>query len=141
MSLREDFAKNIVAVLKNMTDPKPVLVTREPFDVEKIAITQFPAILVQTGSEVRQDISMKISRQGLITYTIRVFVRGTELDTKINNIVESIEETLDEDRRRDTDRPDMTTRVISIQRVDRLSPLAEVLITVEVRYRYNKGTT
>lgn len=141
MSLREDFAKNIVAVLKNMQDPKPALVTREPFDVEKIAITQFPAILVQTTTEVRNDISMRISRQGYISYTVRAFVRGTELDTKVNDIVERIEETLDEDRTRGTNNKDMVTRVSSIQRIERLSPLAEVIVNVDVRYRYTKGTT
>lgn len=103
MSLREDFALNIVSVLKDMTDPKPVLVTREPFDVEKLAITQFPAILVQTGNEIRNDISMGIHRQGIIQYTIRAFVRGggVALDTIKNDIIERIEETLDSDRRRD----------------------------------------
>jgi hypothetical protein len=121
VSLREDFAKNIVAVLKNMQDPKPALVTREPFDVEKIAITQFPAILVQTTTEVRNDISMNIS--------------------KVNDIVERIEETLDEDRTRGTNNKDMVTRVSSIQRIERLSPLAEVIVNVDVRYRYTKGTT
>jgi hypothetical protein len=141
MSLREDFARNIVAVLKDMQDPKPALVTREPFDVEKIAITQFPAILITTGSEVRQDISMQISRQGFISYEIRAFVRGTELDTKINDIVERIEETLDQDRRRDTGTASMLTRVSSIQRVTRLAPLAEVIVNVDVRYKYQKGTT
>ena len=139
MSLREDFAVNIVKVLKDMADPKPVLVTREPFDVEKLAVTQFPAILVQTTNETRSDISMGINRQGIISYSIRAFVRGTELDTKRNDIIERIEETLDSDRTRGTSTKSMITQVRNISVIERLSPLAEVLITVEVRYKYTKG--
>jgi len=139
MSLREDFAVNIVKVLKDMADPKPVLVTREPFDVEKLAVTQLPAILVQTTNQTRSDITMGISRQGVISYSIRAFVRGTELDTKKNNIIERIEETHDSDRTRGTSTKSMITQVRNISVIERLSPLAEVLITVEVRYKYNKG--
>ena len=141
MSLRNDFAENIVDVLKDMADPKPVLVTREPFDVEKLAITQFPAILINTFNETRADYSMGIKRQGTITYIIRAFVRGNELDRKKNDIIERIEETLDTDRSRDSSRKDMKTQVTFIEVVDRLPPLGEVAITVEVRYLYTKGTT
>ncbi len=142
MSLREDFAVNIVSVLKDMTDPKPVLVTRDPFDVEKLAITQFPAILISTGNETRQDITMGIQRQGTIQYTIRAFVRGggVALDQLKNDIIERIEETLDLDRTRGTDSKNMLTRVTAITVPERLPPLAEVIMIVEVRYVYNKGT-
>lgn len=140
MSLRNDFADNIVDVLKNAKDPKPVLVTREPFDVEKLAITQFPAILVQSGNETREDYSMGVRRQGVITYTIRGFVRGgAEIDKQRNDLIERIEETLDIDRSRGTNRTSMKTQVVSIDVIDRLTPLGEVAITVEVRYLYNKG--
>lgn len=141
MSLREDFAVNIVDVLKNMQDPKPVLVTREPFDVEKLAITQFPALLVSTGSEIRADYSMGIRRQGTISYTIRGFVRGgAELDRQKNDLIERIEETLDADRTRGTNNKNMVTQVTAIEVIERLPPLAEVAVTVEVRYLYTKGT-
>ena len=141
MSLREDFAVNIVNVLKDMRDPKPVLVTRDPFDVEKLAITQFPAILVATGNETRQDISMAVLRQGVIQYTIRAFVRGAgvALDKLKNDMIERIEETLDLDRTRGTSNKNMITRVTQITVPDRLAPLAEVVMVVEVRYAYTKG--
>ena len=142
MSLRNDFADNIVDVLKNMKDPKPILVTREPFDVEKLAITQFPALMIVTGDEAREDYSMGIKRQGVITYTIRGFVRGgAEIDRQRNDLIERIEETLDLDRSRGTGRKDTKTEVISIEVIDRLPPLGEVAITVTVRYLYDKGTT
>jgi hypothetical protein len=140
MSTRETVIENIVSLLKDMDDPKPILVSREPFDVEKLAITQFPAILVQSGDEIRFDTAMK-SREGQINYVIRSFVRGVELDKKKNEIVERIEETLDADRKRGTTNFSMKTQVISVIPVDRLAPLGEVLVTVQVQYKYPRGTT
>jgi len=140
MSTRETVIENIVSLLKDMDDPKPILVSREPFDVEKLAITQFPAILVQSGDEIRFDSAMR-SREGQINYVIRSFVRGVELDKKKNEIVERIEETLDADRKRGTTNFSMKTQVISVTPVDRLAPLGEVLVTVQVQYKYPRGTT
>lgn len=140
MSIRESVIENIVDVLRDMDDPKPNLVSREPFEVEKLAITQFPAILVQSGQEVRTDTAMN-KRFGTISYNIRAFVRGTELDKKKNEIVERIEETLDSDRFRGTGLTSMRTQVTTIIPVERLSPLGEVGLTVEVEYKYTRGTT
>lgn len=140
MSIRESVIENIVDVLLDMNDPKPNLVSREPFDVEKLAITQFPAILVQSGQEVRVDTAMN-KRFGTISYVIRAFVRGSELDKRKNDIVERIEETLDTDRLRGTGNTSMRTQVVSITPIERLAPLGEVTVTVEVEYKYTRGTT
>tara|TARA_R110000787_G_scaffold35731_3_gene91504 strand:+ start:938 stop:1363 length:426 start_codon:yes stop_codon:yes gene_type:complete len=139
MSLREEFAKNIQDVLKNMSDPRPGLVTREFFDAEKLAITQFPALLVLSGDEERADYTMGVTRQGNIIYTIRGFVRGSEIDKLRNELVERIEETLDEDRTRGTLSKSMTTQITRVIVADRLAPLGEVAVTVQVRYKYTKG--
>lgn len=140
MSLRNDFAEDIVTTLKGLTDPRPILVTREPFDVEKLAMTQFPAILVNSGNEIREDYDMGIFRSGTITYTIRGFVRGSaELDRQKNDLIEAIEEALDADRTRGTNNNSIISQVTEIAVIDRLPPLAEVEITYEVRYRYRKG--
>lgn len=142
MSIREDIAKNIVDVLKDMSDPKPVLVTREYFEVEKLAITQFPAIYIQTLNETRNDVTMNTNRrQGLLNMVLRVFVRGVELDRLRNDIIERIEETLDTDRRRSTAITTMNTQVRAIRVIPRLAPLGEVEIEVEVKYTYLKGST
>ena len=142
MGIREDIAKNIVDVLKDMSDPKPVLVTREYFEVEKLAITQFPAIYIQTLNETRNDVTMNTNRrQGLLNMVLRVFVRGVELDRLRNDIIERIEETLDTDRRRSTAITTMNTQVRAIRVIPRLAPLGEVEIEVEVKYTYLKGST
>lgn len=139
MSIRNDIADNIIETLKEMTDPRPILVTREPFDVEKLAITQFPAIMVNSGNEQREDFDM-LFKAGTITYTIRGFVRGSaQLDQNKNDLIEAISETLEADRRRGTNNPGVVTLIQNVEVVDRTPPLAEVVIQVEVRYRYRRG--
>lgn len=139
MSLRNDIADDIVKTLKELSDPRPVLVTREPFDVEKLAITQFPAIMINSGNEEREDFDFNF-RSGTINYTIRGFVRGaTELDRQKNDLIEAISEGLEVDRRRGTGNPGIVTLISNIEVIDRLPPLAEVNISVQVRYRYRKG--
>lgn len=143
MSAREDIAKNIVEQLENMTNPAPGKVSRVFFDVSKLAITQFPAILVVTSNEIREDISTDL-RQGTIQYELRCYVRGTEIDTLRNEIVERVEETLEISRNRDitlssANIHNVTTRVANVDVIERELPLGEVVIRVDVFYRYRKG--
>lgn len=143
MSAREDIAKNIKAQLENMTDPAVGAVSREFFDVQKLAITQFPAVLITTADETREDFTMG-ERQGTIRYNLRCYVRGTQIDTLRNEIVERIEETLEVSRNRDltlaaTNIHNVTTQVVGIEVVERELPLGEVVVQVDVTYRYKKG--
>lgn len=143
MSARENIAKNIVNQLENMTDPAPGKVSRIFFDVQKLAITQFPAILVVTSNEVRNDVAMTL-REGVIQYQIRCYLRGTELDTLRNEIVERIEETLEVSRDRDitlseSNIHNVTTRISNVEVIERQPPLAEVVVNVDCTYRYKKG--
>lgn len=144
MSIREATAVNIVDTLLNIEDPQPVLVTREPFDVEKLAITQFPALLVQQTLETRETISMGVPgigrRQGAMTFKIRAFVRGVELDTRRNNLIDAVENALDSDRYREQWAVGVTdTQITEIEIIPRQQPLSEVLITVVVSYNYVRG--
>jgi hypothetical protein len=143
MSARENIAINIVEQLENMTNPAPGKVSRVFFDVSKLAITQFPAILVVTSNETREDISTDL-RQGTIQYELRCYVRGTEIDTLRNEIVERVEETLEISRDRDitlssANIHNVTTRVANVDVIERELPLGEVVIRVDVLYRYRKG--
>lgn len=144
-SLREQVAINIVDVLKEIDDPLVVLVTRDPFDVEKLAITQFPALLVQQTTENRETITMGPTatgrRMGVMEFEIRGFVRGTELDSRRNELIEAVEEALDSDRYRGLLASGVTdSQVRSIEIVPRLQPLAEFIMTVDVTYNYLRGT-
>lgn len=140
---RELIAQNIVDVLGDMVQPRLSLVTREPFVAEELAITQFPAVLVQTGEETRALESMGIAglKSGNIQFVLRGFVRGTDLDTKRNDLIERIEEALDSDRTRDlgTSRV-MNSGITSITVVQRQPPLAEIEIIFEVEYVMTRGS-
>jgi len=145
-NLREQIADNIITVLKDMDDPSPVLVTREPFVVQELAITQFPAILVTAVTEERSTITMGIPgagrRQGTIQFRIQGFVRGTELDLKRNDLIERIEEALDGDRYRSLTASGVTdSQITVIEVIERQPPLAEISVTFEVKYHYLRTAT
>lgn len=145
-NLREQIAQEVVRVLKNMEDPQPVLVEREPFEPEKLAITQFPALLIQFLNEERETITMGAPgvgrRMGTLDYNIRGFLRGVELDRKRNDLIERIEEALDTDRYLGLkDSGVIDSQLVNIEIINRLAPLAEIAITFRVRYNYLRTTT
>lgn len=145
-NLRQQISENIVRVLKDMRDPQPVLVTREPFNVAEIAITQFPAILITPTIEERETITMGQNgvgrRMGTLDFTIRGYVRGAELDRQRNDLVERIEEALEGDRYRALIGSGVIdSQIVTIEVIDRLPPLAEVAITFRVRYNYLRAAT
>lgn len=138
-NLRDEIARDIEATLKEIEQPRPVLVTREPFDVEKIAITQFPAILITPVREERSTITMGAintgHRQGTIEFLMRGFVRGTNLDSQRSNLIAGIEAALESDRNRGfLQQGVIDSQVTLIEIVDRLPPLAEFNLTFVVKY-------
>ena len=144
MSIRETTAQNIIQALEDIQEPRPVLVTRDPFDVEKLAITQFPALSVQQTTESRETITMGIPgagrRRGVMTFEIRGFVRGTELDQKRNLLMEAVEDALDTDRYLgQLAQGVLDCQIVTIEIIPRLQPLAEFVMTVEVTYNYIRG--
>jgi hypothetical protein len=145
-NLREQIAASIEVVLKDMQDPQPVRVTREPFNVAEIAITEFPAVLITALVETRETVTMGNPgvgrRQGSIEFEIRGYVRGVELDRKRNDLIERIEEQLDSDRYRDLISNGVTdSQVTRIEIITRQPPLAEFVITYEVTYNYLRTRT
>lgn len=144
MSVRENIAGNLVTALQAVTTPTDIkFVTREPFDFDKLSNAQYPAVLVRTTSEDRGDSTVGGSaaqRLSTIDYELVCYVKGTGLDTARNNIVESIEEKLDEDRTRGGNAID--TQVISVDTDDgSIAPVGGVIITVRIEYQYTRGTT
>lgn len=143
MSARENIANNILQQLENMSNPAPGLVSRVFFDVAKIAITQFPAILINTLNETREDVSTDL-RQGTIDYSLRCYVRGSDIDTLRNELVERIEEVMEVSRDRDitlaaANIHNVSTTITGVEVIEREPPLGEVVINVQVKYTYKKG--
>ena len=147
MSLREDIAANIITVLDAVTSPIELKkITREPFKPEELADPQFPAIYISTGDEVREDFALGDTaagkRSGTIDYILVGYVKGTEtnLDTKRNQLIEVIEETLDADRTRNGNA--LETKIIEVSSDEgTLYPLGGVRIVVRVFYAFVRGTS
>ncbi len=141
MSVRENIAANIVTALQAISTPTVKKVTREPFDFDKLSNAQYPAILVRTANETREDASIggsMSSRQATIDYELICFVKHKNIDTARNQIVEAIDEKLDEDRTRGGYAID--TQVISVEVDDgTIDPIGGVIVTVQILYTYTRG--
>ena len=141
MSVRENIAKNLVTTLQAITTPSVKKVTREPFDFDKLSNAQFPAILVRTANETREDASLggsMTSRHGTIDYELICFVKHKNIDTARNQIAEAIDEKLDDDRTRGGHAVD--TQVISVEVDDgTIDPIGGVIVTVQILYSYTRG--
>jgi len=141
MSVRENIAVNIVTALTAISTPNVKKVTREPFDFDKLSNAQFPAILVRTANETREDASLggsMTSRHGTIDYELVCYVKHKNIDTARNQLVEAIDEKLDEDRTRGGHAVD--TQVISVEVDDAtIDPIGGVIVTVQILYSYTRG--
>jgi hypothetical protein len=146
MSLRQQIIEKIETAVREVEEPRVSFVTREPFNVLEIAITQFPAVLITFIEENRSTITMGQTnfgrRQGEILVNLRCYVRGNELDSKRNLLLEAIEEQLEKNRNFDLQSSGVTDmQVTRIEVIERMPPLAEFLIEVTVRYNYLRGNT
>lgn len=141
MSIRENIAKDIVQTLKNIEHPKPIFVSREPIEIDDLAISQLPCCIVRTASEERTDATMtgaNIRRTSIVSYEIHGFVRGDNIDTAINDMVEVIEEALDSDRTRNNQALNTVVSSVTIE-TDREPPLGEFTVIVDVFYTFTRG--
>lgn len=143
MSIREKIAENLVETLKEITLPVATkYVTREPFDFDKLSNAQFPAILVRTANEDREDNTVggnTARRLSTINYELICYVKGKNIDTARNNIIEGIEEKLDADRTRGGNALDTSIRSVEVDQGS-ITPIGGVIITLRVLYDFTRGT-
>jgi len=145
MSKREDIAANIISVLTAVTSPITLKkVTREPFSVDELSEQQYPAIYIQSGNETRADVTMTsstITRQSQADFVIVGFVKGTtsNIDTKRNELITTIETTLNNDRTRNGNAKN--TQVVEISTDEGiLFPIGGIRMVVRVIYHFTSGT-
>ena len=144
MSVRESVASDIVTTLQAATTPvTPKYVTREPFEFNELSNAQFPAILVQTANETREDVTIgddQIRREAIVTYQLIGYVKSTAIDTARNQLIETIEEALDVDRTRGDVALD--TQIVSIETDEgAITPIGGIIVTVNVMYNFIRGNT
>ena len=145
MSKREDIASNIITALSAVTSPITLKkITREPFNVDELSEQQYPAIFIQSGNELRTDITMPsstITRQGTTDFIIIGFVKGTtsNIDTKRNELITTIETTLNNDRTRGGYAKN--TQVVEVSTDEGiLFPVGGIRMVVRVIYQFTSGT-
>ena len=141
-STRELIARDVVETLKEINNPRPVFVTREPVELDDLSMQQLPCLLVRTTDEERSDITMTgstILREGVLTIEITGYVRGgPDLDNRINTMIELIEDELDKDRTRDSNARNTAVTAVTIN-TDIEPPLASFIVTVQVYYTFRRG--
>ena len=145
MSKREDIAANIITTISTGTSPITLKkVTRDPFNVDELSEQQYPACFVQSGNEVRSDITIlspTITRQATADYVIVGYVKGTptNIDTKRNELITTIETRLNSDRTRGGYAKQ--TQVVEVSTDEGvLFPIGGIRMVVRVMYQYTSGT-
>ena len=145
MSKREDIASNIVTAISTGTSPITLKkVTREPFNVDELSEQQYPACFVQSGNEIRSDETMTsstITRQATADFVIVGYVKGTttNIDTKRNELISTIETRLNSDRTRGGYAKQ--TQVVEVSTDEGvLFPIGGIRMVVRVMYQYTSGT-
>lgn len=144
-SARENIAKDIVAVLESATDPVAIrFVSRQPIASVDLSDHQYPAVFVRTGQEDRSDESMNTStsRFGRIDFTITGLIKAEgelNMDTERNRLIETIEEALEVDRKRNSLCMNSTITNVTTDQGDQF-PIARIDINYQVLYKYTRGT-
>ena len=144
MSIREDIASNIATTITNISALTIKKVTRQPFPLEELSEQQYPAVLIQTQEETKEDQELGSggkTRIATLDFLASGFVKGSEtnIDTARNQLIEVIEEALETDITRNGKALD--TEVVSIETdAGTLFPYGGISMTVKVIYEHQSGT-
>tara|TARA_Y100001973_G_scaffold95234_1_gene148348 strand:+ start:1738 stop:2175 length:438 start_codon:yes stop_codon:yes gene_type:complete len=144
MSKREDIASHIVSTILTISSPSIKKCTRQPFPLEELAESQYPAVLVQTQEETKEDQELgegAKTRIATLEFLITGFVKGVEsnIDTARNNLASAIETQLESDITRNNKALD--TEVISLETdAGTLFPYGAISMVVRVIYEHDSAT-
>ena len=144
MSIREDIASNIHSVINAISSPDIKLCTRQPFQLEELSQQQYPAVIVQTSEETREDQELGSgakTRSGTIDFVILGFVKGTDsnIDTSRNELITAIETALETDITRNNKALD--TEITQVETDEgTLFPVGGIRMVIRCIYQFNAGT-
>ena len=144
MSVREDIASHIVSTISGISSPSIKKVTRQPFQLDELSEQQYPAVLVQTIEETKEDSELGSgakTRINVLEFGVTAYVTGTDsnIDTQRNTVASAIETELESDITRNNKALD--TEVISIETdAGTLFPYGAVLLTIRVMYEHQSAT-
>ena len=144
MSKREDIASHIVTTIEAISSPSINKVTRQPFNLEELAQSQYPAVLVQTQEETKEDQELGSGAKTRICnleFLITGYIKGSEsnIDTARNTLATAIETALETDITRNSKALD--TEVISLETdAGTLFPYGAISMVVRVIYEHASAT-
>ena len=144
MSVRENIASNLLSVISNISSPDIIKATRQPFLLDELSDKQYPAVIVQTSEENRDDSELGSgakTRHGTIDFVVLGFVKGAEanIDTKRNELITAIETALETDITRSGNALD--TEVVQVETDEgSLFPVGGIRMTIRCMYEYQAGT-
>ena len=144
MSKREDIASHIVTTIEAISSPSINKVTRQPFNLEELAQSQYPAVLVQTQEETKEDQEIGSGAKTRICnleFLITGYIKGSEsnIDTARNTLATAIETQLESDITRNSKALD--TEVISLETdAGTLFPYGAISMVVKVVYEHESAT-
>ena len=144
MSKREDIASHIVTTILAISSPSVKKCTRQPFPLEELAESQYPAVLVQTQEETKEDQELgdgAKTRIATLEFLITGYVKGVEsnIDTARNNLASAIETQLESDITRNNKALD--TEVVSLETdAGTLFPYGAISMVVRVIYEHQSAT-
>lgn len=145
MSKREDIASNLVTVIGNISSPITIKkITRQTFPIDELSEQQYPAVIIQTSEETRDDSelgSAAKTRHATVNFLILGFVKGSEtnIDTARNELITAIETAVESDITRNGNALD--TQVVQVETDEgSLFPVGGIRMTIRVMYEYQSGT-
>ena len=144
MSVRENIASNLLSVISAISSPDIIKATRQPFQLDELSDKQYPAVIVQTSEENRDDSELGSgakTRHGTIDFVILGFVKGAEsnIDTLRNQLITAIETELESDITRSSNALD--TEITSVETDEgTLFPIGGIRMVVRCTYEFQAGT-
>jgi len=145
MSVRENIASNLLSTISGISSPITIKkATRQPFPIDELSEQQYPAVIVQTSEETRDDSELGSgarTRHGTIDFIISGFVKGAEsnIDTLRNQLITAIETAVESDITRSSNALD--TMVVSCETDEgSLFPVGGIRMTISCMYEYQSGT-
>ena len=144
MSVRENIASNLLTVISNISSPAIKKATRQPFLLDELSEQQYPAVIVQTSEENRDDSELGSgarTRHGTIDFVVLGFVKGSDsnIDTLRNALITAIETAIETDITRDSNALD--SEVIQVETDEgSLFPVGGIRMTIRCMYEYQAGT-
>jgi len=144
MSVREDIANNILTTIQAISSPTIKKATRQPFPLDELSEQQYPAVLIQTQLETKEDQELGSggkTRINTLEFIITGYTKGAEsnIDTSRNELAEAIENKLEEDITRNGNALD--TEVVEIETdAGELFPYGAITMIVRVIYEHQSGT-